>query len=228
MPSVHSKCLYIFLDESGNFDFSENGTARYVITALSVFPPFPYSLMQSLTQLKHKLWQAGVELEYFHAAEDKQATRDEVFARIHDHLHLIRCDSIVVEKRKTQPHLRADLLQFYKKIVDILISYVLEGARRNSIEEIHVVADSIPIKALRKPLEGALKARLSQFAALNKGTYSISWVSSKSEIMLQVTDYISWAIYRKWEKSDLRSYDIVSLCIKSEFDVFRFGTMRYY
>ena len=34
------KTLYIFLDESGNFDFSPSGTKYFILTALSTTLPF--------------------------------------------------------------------------------------------------------------------------------------------------------------------------------------------
>ena len=48
---------------------------------------------------KPKLIDLGTNLEYFHAAEDRQAVRNEVFEIIHN-LDNIRADSVVVEKQK--------------------------------------------------------------------------------------------------------------------------------
>lgn len=33
------KTLYLFIDESGNFDFSPKGTKYFVLTALATFDP---------------------------------------------------------------------------------------------------------------------------------------------------------------------------------------------
>lgn len=45
---------------------------------------------------------------------------------------------------------------------------------------------------------------------------------------LQIADYCSWAIQRKWERNDDRSYALVQDKIYSEFDVFSGGTTQYY
>ena len=52
--------------------------------------------------------------------------------------------------------------------------------------------------------------------------------ASKSSYGLQVVDYCSWAIYRKWKDSDLKSYDLIKAGIKSEFDIFAEETRHYY
>lgn len=44
----------------------------------------------------------------------------------------------------------------------------------------------------------------------------------------QIADYCSWAIQRKWESGDQRSYDLIRDKIRSEFDAFSTGSMYYY
>jgi len=68
--------LYIFLDESGNLDFSENGTRYFSLTSIAI--ELPFSLFSELIDLKYNLVEKGLDLEYFHASEDAQETRDHV------------------------------------------------------------------------------------------------------------------------------------------------------
>jgi hypothetical protein len=49
-----------------------------------------------------------------------------------------------------------------------------------------------------------------------------------SDPCLQVADYCCWAIQRKWERGDMRLYELIASKIRSEFDVFRLGTTVYY
>jgi hypothetical protein len=58
--------------------------------------------------------------------------------------------------------------------------------------------------------------------------YKVLHHASKSCIGLQVADYCNWAIFRKWERSDKRSYELIKTCIKSEFDIFAKGGIYYY
>lgn len=54
-----------------------------------------------------------------------------------------------------------------------------------------------------------------------------SW-SGASDPCLQAADYCAWAVQRKWEVGDLRSYALIQAKIATEFDVFRMGTAEYY
>ena len=52
--------------------------------------------------MKYDLVERGMGLEYFHAAEDNQATRNQVFDIIEKHLADVAVDSIIVEKQRWQ------------------------------------------------------------------------------------------------------------------------------
>ena len=111
--------LYAFLDESGNDDFSNSGTQYRVMTSLLVEDVLPGVV--ELYELKHRLIDAGYNIERFHAAEDKQAVRDGVF-RILSSLNHIRLDAVVVEKRKVGPKIRP-VQEFYPMLVEKLLQY---------------------------------------------------------------------------------------------------------
>jgi hypothetical protein len=93
--------LYVFLEEAGDFNFSLTGTRFFSITTITNIRPFPWDA--SLMSLKYDLIEVGLDIEYFHAAEDRQAVRDKVFAIIGNDLTDLRIDSLIVEKRKTGP-----------------------------------------------------------------------------------------------------------------------------
>lgn len=74
---INQKALYIFIDEGGNLDFSKRGTTYFTLTTLSKVRPFV--IYEPLVNLKYDLWEKGIHFEYFHATEDTQVTRNEVF-----------------------------------------------------------------------------------------------------------------------------------------------------
>ena len=46
---------------------------------------------------------------------------------------------------------------------------------------------------------------------------------------IQVADYCSWAVFRKWERADARTYDqLVQRIAEPELDALRKGTVRHY
>lgn len=215
--------LYIFLDESGNLDFSPTGTDYFVLTSVSSRRPFPFS--SGLDQLKYECLENGLDTQEFHCAEDKQAVRDKVFAAIGANLGSLRVDSLIVEKRKTGPALREDT-RFYPEMLGYLLKYVLEKVSQPGAA-ITVVTDRLPLQRKRKGVEKAVKRAFATIVPLGLRSYRILHHDSKSHYGLQVADYCSWAIFRKWQSKDMRSYNLISP-LSSEFDIFQSGTRYYY
>ena len=58
--------------------------------------------------------------------------------------------------------------------------------------------------------------------------YRIMHHSSKSCPGLRVVDYFNWAIFRRWERKDSRSWKLVRGAIASEFDIFSGGVTYFY
>jgi len=218
------KFLYIFVDEGGNFDFSRGGTSHFTLSCLSRERPFPdYS---EFISLKYDLVEKGMDIEYFHASEDKQAVRDLVFQIIQRNLVGMRVDALIVEKRKTAPLLR-EPSEFYPRMLGYLLRYVLERYRLKDYAEVIVFTDRIPVAQKRNAVEKAIKTTLSSMLPA-ASRYRVLHHDSKSNFQLQIADYCNWAIYRKWDRGDLRSYNVIKAAVSSEFDIFRTGSTYYY
>lgn len=225
--SENSKTLYIFIDEAGNLDFSPTGTKYFLLTSISCNRPF--EIYNDLTNLKYDLIEqiSNLEIEYFHASEDRQEVRNKVFDIIKKYLARFRIDSLVVEKRKTMPSIQKEE-RFYPTMLKYLLQYVMKGYEVSKIDKVIIFTDAIPINKKKHAIEGAIKTTLKPMIAPLGKAYKILHHSSKSNFNLQVTDYCNWAIYRKWESGDNRSYDYIKDFIKSEFDIFRSGNKSYY
>jgi hypothetical protein len=216
--------LYIFLDEGGNFDFTANGTKYFTLTSIAL--PNPFILYAPLATLKYKLIGENIDLEYFHACEDKQIVRNQVYNIIMPEISNILIDSIIVEKRKTNPALR-DMGKFYTKTLGYLLQYVCWPPNLSKYSNIVIITDRIPVNKTRKAVEKAIKETFSSLNNTEK-PYQILHYDSKSSLALQVVDYINWAIYRKWDSGDIRSYNLIKHRIRSEFDIFERGDTCYY
>jgi hypothetical protein len=218
------KHLYIFLDEGGDLDFSASGSKYFSLTSVAKFRPF--NIAPRLDALKYDLIEFGLELEYFHAANDRQAVRDRVYEIIQLHLASLRIDSLIVEKPKTGPALR-DVLQFYPRMLGYLLRYLIEHQPLQGVDEVVVITDTIPVQKKRKAIEKAVKVTLKNMLP-DDIRFRVMHHASKSTFGLQVADYCNWAIMRKWERGDARSYDLIKSRILSEFEIFRNGTTHYY
>lgn len=216
--------MYVFLDEAGNLDFSPTGTGYFVITSLTKRRPF--EAYKPLTELKYDLIELGVSLDYFHAAEDQQATRNQVFDIIAAHLAEVRLDSLIVEKRKVGPSLRAEV-RFYPEMLGYLLNYIIRGVSLKDVRETIIVTDRIPVERKREAVEKAVRQTLSAVLP-NDIRYKVLHHESKSNVDLQIADYCNWAVYRKWDRQDRRSYDRIQRALASEFDIFQSGTTYHY
>jgi hypothetical protein len=217
--------LYVFVDVSGNYDFSPTGTKYIVLT--SIICTDICSGILELYKLKHHMIDKGIYIEYFHAAEDRQAVRDDVFNIIAELMNL-RIDSVIVEKRKTAPKIRP-LKIFYPKMIEYLLNYPFnpQGVNVSSFDKVFIFIDREGSKGSeRDALIKAIKMSLARH--LGKVTYVICMHSSLSHYYLQIVDYCSWAIYVKHEKGEYRPYNKIRHLVKSEFPIFEDGNIDWY
>ncbi len=219
-----NEALYVFLDESGNLDFSVSGTRFFALTGVSMRRPF--RLNETLDSYKYDLLEQGVEQEYFHCSEDNPRVRGHVFDIISNGLAGIHVDSVIVEKSKTEPALRADG-RFYPQMLGHLLGDLLARSSHPDTDEVIIITDSLPVQKRRRAVEKAIKVTLANM--LPEGTrYRIAHHDSRSHYGLQIADYCCWAVFRKHERGDETAYNRINSAIRTESDIFRDGTRRYY
>ncbi len=218
------EALYIFLDEGGNFDFSAKGSDYFTFT--SVVRKRPFLLNTVLDEYKYDLIEFGLNQEFFHCAEDNKRIRAKVFEHIQHHQDTLIIDNIIVDKRKTGPALR-EPKRFYPEMLGYLLRFVLARERSNHIDEVIIITDSIPVKNKKQAMEKAVKQTLANMLPAEM-KYRVIHQSSKAHYGLQIADYCNWAILRKWQTQQTEFYDRIKPMIRSEFDIFRNGTTKYY
>lgn len=223
------KTLYIFLDESGNFDFSPSGTKYFILTALST--TLPFEIGSSLLKHRYDLlpnYACGPSMEergYFHASEDTQLVRDGVFAILVKNCHQKRIDSVIAQKNKANPHFYKQPVELFMKMGESLLKYSLNRANWQGFNHVVLVFSSVFDKKKRGILKQAFKSLIKSYA---KTTFSLYFHNSKFDLCNQAVDYFGWAIYRKWDSKDLRSFKLVKNIVKSEFPIFAKGTKEFY
>ena len=220
-----NKALYLFLDEGGDLNFSKTGTKYFTLSCISKTRPF--EAFKELNDLKYDLMESGsVELEYFHASEDRQNVRDKVFDIINKNFIDSKIDSVIVQKNKTHPKIQ-DEDRFYTDMFGYLTQHVLKNTNLTDYSKIIIITDRIPINKKRNAIEKGLKLMLAKMLS-SSISYTILHHTSKSNFDLQLADYCNWAIYRKWDRVDLRSYNIIKKYIRSELDIYEFGSKLFY
>ena len=211
----------MYIDESGNLDFSRNpGATRYfIITSVTVAGN---SLENDLLELRHRLVAAGYPLtDGFHAAEQEQAIRDAVFAVLQ--ASEMRVDATIFDKPKVPPQYTQDKRQFYPYAWLRHLRFVAQQVSRYSSDITVLSASFGPGQKATKAMEADILANLRGAAGLQ-----CEFAPAKSHLLLQAADYCAWAIQRKWQGNDTRSYDLIQDKIGSEYDWFKAEETMYY
>lgn len=232
----NSKTLYLFIDESGNFDFSPKGTKYFTLTGFVTFDPI--LKREDLVSLRYRLLAEGIDQEFFHATEDKQSVRDDVFSLLASLGDKYEIHSVIARKNRANPSLYKEVyekkgrtisritgLRLYKMMCENLLQYVFRG-RGGSVNKVVVVLGSIFEGGKKKILLQTLKRFLkNNFANI---PFEIYMHRSCADLNCQLADYCCWAISIKAERGENRPYEIVKNQIKSVFDIFKTGGTEYY
>ena len=224
------------MDESGNFDFSSSGTKYFSLTGFVTFDPI--TKRDDLVRIRYRLLSEGVDHEYFHATEDKQVVRDEVYSLLSSLGDTYEIHSVVAQKNKTNPTLyresypkgnrqieRVTGIGLYKKLCECLLQYVFTG-KYFKVKKIVVVLGSLFVGDKKKVLLQTLKHFLK--SKFPRASFEIYSHQTCADLNCQLADYCSWAISVKYERGETRPYDVIKSRIKSEFDIFKNGIGEYY
>lgn len=213
---------YVFADEAGNFHFAvAPGATRYFI--LTTIAADDCSVGDRLLALRREIGWKGLHLDHeFHATEDPQAVRDEVFALLQG--ESFRVDATILEKRKAQPHLQTDRA-LYKMAWFLHFNFVAPRISARQ-DRLFVVASKMGTKKKRGIFHTAVDDVVDQVAPCS--SYRVAFWDANSDPCLQVADYCTWAIQRKWEGGDTRSYDLIADKVRTEKDIWRIGNTYYY
>ena len=89
--------LFVFIDESGNFDFTSRGTQHFVMAGVAALAPLDSAA--EMQALRYQLLAEGFDVSVFHAAEDKQFLRDRVF-KAFESIKNVRVHAIYGDKHR--------------------------------------------------------------------------------------------------------------------------------
>ena len=185
--------LYLYIDESGNLDFTDGGTEWFIVTGIVMRRPFDAAT--SLLTFKYDCIEDGIDIERFHASEDVDIVRTGVYTRISEHGKECKAYSAKVHK----PSL-PDSMKDPAKVYSIAFDWLIYGAFRDvdlkEVSEVIVVTDTLPKDATRRQVEKPLKTFMKRYFQDAGVPYVLLHHKSESDPNLQVADYMSWAVYR--------------------------------
>ena len=207
--------LYVFIDESGNFDFSDKGTHHFVLTA--VVTENPFDLADHFNRLKYELLFDGIfePAVSFHASEDTQRMRDRVFGFMRSYEGM-RIYAVIISKKKWLAARQAYSKQIYGFASRQLIEMIIKDARHSGYSRILVLMGAV---LPHKQREDILKTLKSLIKPIFGGRFAVCFVRSASDLNCQIADYCSWAIYVKYERNELRPYHMIEDKIAVEVSI---------
>ena len=187
------KCL--FLDEAGNFDFTEKGTPFLMVCATLL--DISAARSGELSLLRYELNAQGHDIESFHASANTPYVRGAFMRRLTAAGANYQVFAIILDK-SLSPHPPEDLSQVY---VD-LFKFVLAMS--------HPASGDCPVYADRVPLQRSRKA-IMKAVRQGAGHRSVHFHSSASSLELQIADYCTWAVWRQLVSQDFKPLEALGM-----------------
>jgi hypothetical protein len=197
-PSSH----FLFIDESGDFNFTDSGTKHFVMAG--VLTKNPLKSARPLQDLRYQLLAKGINLSSFHAAPDLQIVRDLVFNEIAQ-MSDIEIHVVSGEKGQLDPSIR-NMKDLHFEFTLALMQFHLDRWNISGFNQLVVVIDrSLPIKdqvAFRSSIKKLIKRYRMQF--------QIYFQSMKTDYNGQIADYVAWAKFKQLERGEHRPWQALS------------------
>jgi hypothetical protein len=205
--------LEIWGDESGNLDFdARTGSRHFIVCTMTTDDS---EMGADLLTLRRDLDRRGFPLpDGFHATEDRQLVRDEVFALLSG--RSVRVDVTCYRKDRVYERIRSDLDYFYKWAWFYHMKYVLPRIVPSGVEPFVTVA-TLGVRKKRQLHAEALRDVVRQCMRVIQ-PHCAHW-SAASHPCLQAADYFTWAVARWKEGGDRRSYDLIKHQVASLYNL---------
>ncbi|PHQ57675.1 MAG: hypothetical protein COA30_02180 [Sulfurimonas sp.] len=230
-----SEIVYIFVDESGDMDFSIKGSKHYMFHFLVKKRPF--NLHAKISNYRYQLLERGLDpsntqrfdIEYFHAHKDNKYIKNELFTIISTfEKEKVKVYSYILEKSKVHPEKRKERDAFYIDNLTYSIGKLLDKLKID--KNFVIITDNLPISKNKQKQIKALRTGIKLYMQqkdLNL-KYDIFHHSSASSVNLQIIDYIGWAVHRKYEMNDNNYYDRIKEYIIDEDIVTKGRKVKHY
>lgn len=194
IPPSDDEVLYLYLDEFGNFDFSEKGTDHFIMTCVAVKRPF--SAAHALLDLRYDFLEEGLCIERFHACEDVDGVKSAVYDRITSNRNGMRTYIVCLDK-ELMPEETKNAKDIYALSFALIMDEVKAKECTGNTKLAVVVTDRLPKEAERKAVDKPIKAYMKREFQNAGIPYSLMHHSSSCDPNLQIADYMCWAVQRR-------------------------------
>jgi len=208
---------YIFMDESGNlgFNFDKRGTTSYFLITF-LFSRSKRPIEKCVKKVHLSLRKKYKKIGVLHAYIEEPVTKRRLLSLLAEKDCKIM--TILLNKKKVYTKLQDEKPVLYNYVTNILLDRIFTKKLIQSDDSIKIIASR---KETNKFLNKNFKSYLhSQLAANYKVKVSISVKTPAEQKALQAVDFVSWAIFRKYEYKDDTYYNLIRGKIVEENPLF--------
>ena len=196
--------MYIFLDESGDLGFSKRSSKWFLFTMVVIDDPKKLERVikkvRKTLNKKHK--RKHSELHSYHADEITRIRMLKELCKLN-----ISVVTTILNKEKVYVGLKEQKNYLYNYTANILLDRFINTNLIDNSHDLVLVADR---KDTKKNLQNNFISYITQAMQKRRaGGFSMSLAASHDEKGLQAVDFISWAIFRKYEQGDYQYYEII-------------------
>lgn len=203
------------MDESGDLGFKKTSSKWFLFTIAITNDP------RVLERVVKKVWRPlkriHKKLGELHAYHADDVTRRQILKQLSE-VNDLKVLCVILNKQKVYVDLQNQKNYLYNYTANILLDRLHTKEVLGPQEPVHLFVDRKDTKKrLRENfinyLTGSMKKR-------RDGSFAVELHSSHENKSLQAVDFISWAIFRKYERSDYEFYEIIKDRITYEHPLF--------
>jgi hypothetical protein len=208
----------IFLDESGDLGFNpyKKSSKYFIITLLFTSDK---TTIEKIVKKVHKNLRRKVKKlsgGVLHCVKEKPSTRVKLLTLLAQSKCFIM--AIYLPKSKVYTHLQNEKHILYNYVANILLDRIATKKFLSTNTNIVLIAAKRETnKFLNTNFRDYLQMQLN---ARHKLIMKIEIKTPSEEKALQVVDFASWAIFRKYERGDSYYYDLIKMIIVEERGLF--------
>lgn len=203
--------MYIFLDESGDLGFKKTSSKWFLFTIAIV--PNPRMLERVVKKVWRTLKKEHNSLNELHASHERDITRKRMLKMLSE-LPDLKVMCTILNKKKVYLDLQNQKNYLYNFTANILLDRLHTKGVLKKDEPIHLFIDRKDTKKVLR--ENFINYLTDSMKKRRDGTFHVELHASHENKSLQAVDFLSWAIFRKYEFGDYEFYEIIKNKIEHE------------
>ena len=195
---------HIFLDERGVLGFIQHSSRWFMLTMILTVN---HRQIEKCVKKTHRdLTRKYKKVGELHAYHTDAITKKRLLHRLAV-VNDLQILCIVLNKKKVYEDLQNQKNYLYNYTANILLNRLHHKSILSNQEKIRIIIDQRETnKFLKKNFEDYLTNNLIK---LGNNGFEIRIRPSHAEKCLQAVDFVSWAIFRKYEQNDYEYYEII-------------------